>query len=93
MQNMKMYIDFLLVAKQNGSLVLVVAEANRAEIGHIIEFNNGELGHVVMKAWANERDGEMHNLIAAMFRVYEAEAAYSQSWKREESNVEDTGNP
>ena len=93
MQNTKQYIDFLLAERQDGSLVLIVAEAHSAEVGYIVEFNNGELGRVLKKAWGNERDGEMHDLIAAMVPTYEAESAYWQRWKREEGNVEDTGNP
>ena len=86
MQNTRSYIDLLLAEKQDGTLVLVVEDAHTVEVGHLIELDNGELARVIKKAWGGEKDGELHELIAAMVPIYEAKAAYWRSWKREADN-------
>lgn len=78
------YIDFLLVEKLDDSQVFVTIESCKAVVGGIVEFDNGELGHVKMKAWGGEADSEVFKLISALIPTYEAEAYYSQRWKKTE---------
>lgn len=87
------FIDFLLVEKQDESLVLITIESHSAEVGSIVEFNGGTLGRVVKKAWAGKPDGELVDLIKAKIPTFEAEAIYWQSWKKESDNGETPGNP
>lgn len=87
-----MYIDFLLIERQDGSSVLAAAKANTADVGYVVEFNNGELGRVKQKAWGGEADGELFAIIATLVDCYEVNAAYWQSWKQEVNNAEATVN-
>lgn len=87
------YIDFLLVEKQDGSLILVTTAAHKAEVGCIVEFNRGLLGRVIKKAWAGEQDGEMVDLITSKFATFEAEAIYGLRWKKEADDGTVPGNP
>ena len=87
-----MYIDFLLIERQDGSSVLATAKANTADVGYVVEFNNGELGRVKQKAWGGEAGGELLTIIATMGDLYAADAAYWQSWKQEVNNAESTVN-
>lgn len=87
------FIDILLVEKVDGSVALVSIETCTADIGYIVEFNDGELGRVEQKASCVPKNGEVHALIGATLPVFEAEAAYWQSWKAasEGDSNEDSG--
>lgn len=79
---MKKYIDLLAVQTPDGKYALVVAEAHLVHENDLVEFDGGELGRVLAKAWAGERDGELHTLIAGLQPAYEAEAVYSENWRQ-----------
>lgn len=85
------YIDLLLVERVDGAAALVVAEAHSVYVGSLIEFDGGKVGRVIMRAWGGERNGEVHNLIAAIIPTYEAEVAYSRSWEKQSETEDGNG--
>lgn len=89
MENVKKYINFLLVEKEDESLAVVISPSCAVNVGHVVEFDNGVLGRVVKKAWGDEQNGELHDLVASIVPTYDLEAVYYPGWKREVTDDEE----